>query len=520
MPTINVLTRRARIVFLVLMSLLLTIPSAGSQTPVATPAYDPADLHIIKPELRQEVAAAMPQGMTEYEIDLEFPTDTGDRTLTGGMTVRYTNTTSDALEELPFRLYANSAAEGNDAITLDSIEIDGEELEAELREQASVAIVPLPESLPAGEAVTLDVDFTTVVPVDEPAHYGMLNVATETGMWSIAHWYPMVAPRDPHGGWMLDPTSVYGDPVFTEASNYTVHITAPEELQLITSGVEIDARSAGDGWVTTTWSAAPSRDFVMLADTDMRSVEVEVAGTTITSWYHNGNNASGEASLVWTRQSLDLFNELLGEYPFIHLQVAEAEMFNAAGVEYPQLFTVGDMYYDDDPKLNGRSYFELTVAHEVVHQWFYSIVGNNQYADAFIDEGLASYLSSRVYFSEVYGDDAGADVFQRNVASPFRYMVEANMDVIVATHTDAFPSGGHYVNAAYVKAAMGFAAIHDEIGDDAFFGALQAYVEDFRFRVATPADLLAAFEAASHIEVEPLWTHWFERRNGTLDIRS
>jgi aminopeptidase N len=300
---------------------------------------------------------------------------------------------------------------------------------------------------------------------------------------------------------------------------YTVTVTAPDDLQLITSGVEIDRTSASDGMTTTTWSAAPSRDVVMLADADMLTAQDETDGTTVTSWYHEGQESAGDAALLWTIQSLDLFNGLLGEYPYTTLQVIPAAMFNAAGVEYPQLFTVSDTYYDREVDLDAHGYFEFTVAHEVVHQWFYGIVGNNQYDAAFIDEGLTNYLSSRVYFTAMYGEEIGEAVFERNIRTPFEYMVEANNDVIVATPTDAFPTDNDYVNAVYIKAPMGFFAIHETLGDDAFFDGLRAYVDAFRFRVATPADLLAAWQAVTDEDIAALWTRWFERREGTLDIR-
>lgn len=514
-PTI----RQTLVTLFLLLATISTGQIASAQTPVPNAAYDPDSLHIIKPGLREAVAAELPSGLPVYDIDVTFPEDPESRVLSGKVTVTYTNTTGDTLAELPFRLYANSAAEGEDAVTMDSVTIDGSSVEPELSERSSVAMLSLPTPLAPEESTSIEVAFTTTVPVDEPAHYGIFNYASRTDTWSLAHWYPVVAGRDPEGGWMLEPTSRNGDPVYTETGMYTVRITAPEDLQLMTSGVEIASEPAGDGTVTTTWSAAPSRDFVMLADADMQSVTEDVAGTTVTSWFHDGHGPAGEATLLWTVQSVELFNELLGEYPFVQLQAVEAAMFNAAGVEYPQLFTISDGYYQSAPDLDEHGYFEFTVAHEVVHQWFYSIVGNNQYDSAFIDEGLTNYLSSRVYFSELYGDEVGREVFGNNVARPFRYMIEGNMDVVVDTPTDAFPSERDYVNAAYVKAPMGFGAIHDEMGDEAFFGGLQAYVAEFRFEVATPADMLRAFEAAADTEVQPIWTHWFEGRNGSLDIR-
>ena len=230
------------------------------------------------------------------------------------------------------------------------------------------------------------------------------------------------------------------------------------------------------------------------------------------------HGVGGDAALEWTVNTLKAFNPLLGEYPWQQLQVLEADVFAAAAVELPQMFIMGSSYYTDPDLTSAISYFEFTVAHEAVHMWFYSLVGNNQYDDAFIDEGLTNYLSGDVYFREMYGDSVGDAAFQSFLYRPFERLIEANADVIVDFPTDNFPSASAYSSAVYTKAPHGFKAIHEAMGQDDFFAALSAYVEEFSFRVATPADLEAAFEAHTDISIRDIWGHWFERREGGLDI--
>ncbi|MGI8643940.1 MAG: M1 family aminopeptidase, partial [Thermomicrobiales bacterium] len=90
-------------------------------------------------------------------------------------------------------------------------------------------------------------------------------------------------------------------------------------------------------------------------------------------------------------------------------------------------------------------------------------------------------------------------------------------DEIAAQPTDDFPGASAYGTTIYSKAALGFGAIRDEIGDDAFFAALNAYYEANRFGVAAPDDLLAAFETASNEQLDELWRHWFEAAEGDQD---
>lgn len=508
---------------ILIASILVSIAPALAQSPLPSPVpgstYNPDDLLAIKPSLRDDIAVALPPGMPVYDIAVALSADnTRPRTLEGRLVVDYTNTTGESLEELPFRLYANSAAENHDVVMIESAVVNNVVSNVDLTVDQSIATLPFPEPLAPGDGARIEITFTTNVPTDESLHYGILNFASDTETWSLAHWYPVIAGRDPVTGWMLEPTSEYGDPIFTDAGLYTVSVTAPEELTLITSGVEVNSTVNGDGMATTVFNAAPSRDFVMFADAGMDVTTREVAGTTISSWYQPANHEAGETVTVWGEQSLTLFNDLLGEYPYRELQLAEIDIYNAAGVEFPQLIAISSDYYERPIHTSSPGYFAFTVAHEVVHQWFYNIVGNNQYKYAFIDEGLTNFLSSKVYFSEFWNEMVGEQMYNRHILSPYEKAVGSSVDPLIDTPTDDFATQGEYVTAVYSKAAVGFAAIHEEIGDDAFFNALQEYVQDFQFRVATPDDLLSAFQGASDVDVEAIWVRWFERQEGEADI--
>ncbi len=507
--------------FLTLVSaLLLAVMPLLQATPAATPttAYDPDQLVSIRPDLREDVAAAMPAGMTSYDISLSIP-DTDPATgieLAGQESVIVTNTTDAPLTELPFRLYGNTLKSPQPEMMISSVAVDGAETTWTMRVNNSAAIVPLADALAPGDLVQVEIVFTLVLPVDDASHYGMLNYSTENQTAVIAHWYPVLAGWDPNTGWMMDPPSIFGDPIFTDAGLYTVTITAPSNRTLITSGLETDRREQ-NGLQTVTFDASPSRDFSIVMSESLEPTGTIIDGTTVTSWALPEHQSASEHVADWTADTLRVFNPLLGEYPWLNLQVIEARLFDAAGVELPQMTIMGQSFYTQ--QISDGSYFEFTTAHEAVHMWFYNQVGNNQYAHAFMDEGLTNYLSADVYFRLVYGDEFADVTTTRFLAAPFRRMIEANEDVIVDFPTDSFPNASSYVSAVYTKAPMGFGAIHDAMGTDAFFAALHDYVNAFRFRVATPADQEASFLAHTDVDVRALWSHWFELREGGLDIR-
>lgn len=507
-----------------ILALLLLVSPVPGYAQVATPEsyYNPEELLAIKPHLREDVAAQLPAGMTEYDIDLTYYKGTGgdDATgfdLTGSVSAKFTNTTDDKLDSVPFRIYANTADQP-ETLLIDDVEVDGVGVDGEFSVDNSVYTIPLDRALAPGDQTRIRIEYTLTVSIDDPTHYGILNYSSENQTTVLTHWYPVVAGRDPVTGWMLKPVSRFGDPVFTSAAMYDVTITAPADSQFITSGVETLREELSDGWVETAFTAKPSRDFVIIESSLLEPVTVEQDGTTITSWHLPQHEPAGESVAEWTQNSLAVFNPLLGEYPWLQLNAIQAEVYGAAAVELPQLFIIGSSFYGSSNLDELPGYFEFTVVHEAVHMWFYSLVGNNQYDDAFIDEGITNYLSGDVYFRLQYDDDVG-DVALRNFLSrPFERMVETGADVIVDHPTDDFPNGNSYVSAVYTKAPMGFRALHLEMGDNAFFGGLSDYIKEFSFRVATPADLEAALQAHTDVDVREIWSHWFERREGALDI--
>src|SRR5699024_7108491 len=147
---------------------------------------------------------------------------------------------------------------------IDEVRVDGERAAVDLSVDNSVATIPLPAPLAPGDAVDIEMTFTATPDRDTPNHYGIFNYTTDTQTWSLAHWYPVVAGRDPEDGWMLEPTSVYGDPIFTDTALYSVDVTAPRAMHLVNSGIETSTKETGDT-TTTSFNAWPRRAFEIIA---------------------------------------------------------------------------------------------------------------------------------------------------------------------------------------------------------------------------------------------------------------
>ena len=527
MHAISIAGRHTRLdsrLFAMLIAAALLIPTLTSPAADAqAPGPGDADRELYGPVLaaQQDAVYAETEGMlSRFRIDAIFTPRTKSELahIDGSVQLRFVNITPDALSELYLRLYPNADEYADGGMTLADISSDGSELDVRLSEADTLATVTLPQSLPSGAALDLSLDFTSTIPTDPAGSYGMYSYDVQSGSYALAHWLPLLAGFDPATGWELGPPSEYGDPVFTNTALFDVSITSPTDFVLVTTGSEVESAPNGD-LMTHRFVSGPVRDFVMALDADFQVESLTVGETVVNSYFNPDSAETGLEVLTAGAQSLEVYNRLAGDYPYAEMDLVQIDLGNGAGgVEFPQLMFIGGDYYGPSETLTLiPGYLEFVVAHEVAHQWWYGLVGNNQYRHAFIDEGMANYLTI-VYFEQIYGEEAANQQINYNLKASYFARLFKDGDQIVDQPTDDFPSQRAYGSIVYGKAALGFGEVRDTIGDDAFFDGLRAYVSEFRFGIAEPQDLKEAFETASDTDLDELWRHWFEAAEGGQDF--
>ena len=354
----------------------------------------------ISADVRDQVYDDTAGSLSRYRIEVEIIPPAGEDALTtieGTVDLLVVNSLDDPMDEVVFRLYSNDDRYGAGSMEMDDVEVGGEAAEVDLSVSDTVATVALPDELVPGAAAAISYDFTGVVDNDPAGSYGMYTYSPASGTMALAHWYPVLAGITPGGDWNTEPVSVNSDPIFTGSALYDVSLTMPDGWQVASSGVEV-ASDDDDGRSTRQFVTGPSRDFTIVADETFERSEQRVGDTVVISWFEPEDEEGGEAVLGAGVASLEQFEPLLGDYPYGEMDLVQVSVGNgAAGIEFPQLMFIGGSYYNDPPTANNRiSFLESLVVHEVMHQWFYGLVGNDHYDHAWQDESLANFLM--VYF--------------------------------------------------------------------------------------------------------------------------
>ncbi|HID86299.1 MAG TPA: M1 family peptidase, partial [Anaerolineae bacterium] len=158
-------------------------------------------------------------------------------------------------------------------------------------------------------------------------------------------------------------------------------------------------------------------------------------------------------------------------------------------------------------------FFELTVVHEVAHQWWYNVVGNDVIDEPWLDEALVQY-STLLYYEEVHGR-ARYDQVLRTWQQMVDQAVEEGRDDVVGSPMSHWAGRGDaYGLIVYIKGPLFFHALREEMGDEAFFEALRRYYQTYKYGIAEPEGLLSIAEEVSGQELDELYRHWILAAEG------
>jgi hypothetical protein len=381
-----------------------------------------------------------------YVLDVRV--DRGYRRVRGSVRVRFT--ASRPTERLVFRLWPNGPAQRSEGQRLDVgvVRQEGRRL-AVGRPDPTTLVVHLGRQLAPGESVAVSMPWSLRVGGGGPD-----RIARFDGGVRLGSFFPILS-WDPDRGWIVDPPARFlAESSTTPAADFDVHVRAPRGARVLVSG-----DPAGNG----VWHARAVRDVaVAVGPFRVRAVAAHApAPVRVRVAFTVPAAVSLNAVVRTAKASLERLSRLYGPYPWRTYTVVLPPDLGEEGIEYPTLSYVGSVATT------------LILRHETGHQWFYSLVGNDQYTDPWLDETGATWaqtrLGSRVVGPPLTGvAHVGESIAYWN-ARRRRYFAEV------------------YGGGVLALRSLGPAAHVD--------CALRLYVARNAYRIARPGDLLDALNA-------------------------
>lgn len=478
-------------------------PSPLMNSPTITP---PHTLEYASPILNvSDQAAAM---LPEFTADLAMA-HTWDHyvitatlipdelTIWGDVQVLMRNRGTVPLDALYFRLYPNHADFGGSLEVAEPVRVDGQPVPVRLEQDGVLMRLGLNQPLAPGDSTTVAMRFTARTQRNASGSaYGAFN--QEGGVWSLATFYPVLARRFGND-WDLRVVQDQGDLAVTQTALYEVFLDTPPDWTLVTTGARISQQPLAHGPRREHFVSGPQRDFFLAAVRGLNQASTMVDGTRIVTYYQPDNPATGQRTLEVAAQSLRTFNDRFGRYPLAELEVIQAALTRFLGVEYPGVVLIEDNLYN-----RGGRTLDTTVAHEVGHQWWYSLVGNDVQGEPWLDEGLTSYM--QVIYYEGQGNQASAEGELDNFRSYYLAARKSGRDGPAGGAVGSFD--GNYVALVYAKGALFFHALRLHLGDELFFRSLQNYYAAYRYKEARGIDMLNQAQHTCDCDLQPLYDDW------------
>jgi hypothetical protein len=429
---------------------------------------------------------------TTYQMDLYL--DAINRIVYGQSQIKTINTSGRVLGELwlaiypqafqdpgsspaPSAAYAQGFSSGG--IQIKQVKVNG--VPSEFITEDICMKVMLPSDMLPEEELTVDISWQAEVP-RVAYRYG-----TADGVFMLGHFYPTLNAMS-DSGWCRPLNSPFGDPFCLSAASYLVRINLPQDYRLITSGELIASLALDNGRENHLIKAELVRDFSLTACSRYEKLEQAEKNITLKCFLPPDMQAKGREIIKQAGQIVQYYNCLWGTYPYGELSVVVVPMQGFSGMEY-----AGVVYISED-QLDHPGVVTL-LAHEIAHQWWYGLVGNDQYDEPWLDEGLAEY-SATLYINHVQGQD------QAQLSPGIAKRV--NLDRALPD----FVSDEQYRQVAYQGGEDFWLALEQELGRDKVQKILRSYLANYKHQLVTSQDLERVINQEAHRDMSAFFAAW------------
>lgn len=391
------------------------------------------------------------------------------------------------LDELYLTIYPNAANPSNREYNVDLqyLAINDKEIDFEIQgEDHTQVYLELEKTLQKGKRLTIQFEY-------EFDYWDNGRIADYGDYYLTMFFYPFVAMYDDEG-WNIDAYTFHGESYYNEIGDYYVSINVPDTYKVATGG-EFISQEVEESRQINHYELKNARDFSFSASKDYMVYEHVVDDRTYQIYsIRSLSNAELTLSKNILTNTFEYFETEIGAYPYHHFTLEYGHFY---GME-----STGVIYCSEE--IN-----EGTVVHEVIHQWFYSMVGNDQSDESFLDEAMTTFMQS-LYYYRMYGMQGydGFLDFRNSLQTRFDDRYIACQGESLLQKVDEFED--QYAYLIYYHGPSMFRYYIEEFLDgdiEEFYDIIHVYFQTYQYNIATLDDFLNLLETESGIDNTKEW---------------
>lgn len=495
---------------------------------------------------------------------LEATLDEKSHTISGNVTIHYTNNSPETLEFIWLYLEQNRFTEdsrgtlttpimgnrysgdiegGFDLSGVSAKTKTGTSSKYLINDTRMQLFLDKPLAAKGGE-VEIKMNFKFKVPVHGMDRMGRLEVKDGT-IYTIAQWYPRVAVFDDVVGWNTEPYLGAGE-FYCEYGNFDVKITAPANQTVVCSGVLQNPKEVLTKQQQERWAQAEKSDktvYIIKAN-EVGKPAAHVKSSGNLTWHFKMDNTRDVAwaaskAFIWDAAKINLPDGKTGMAQSVYPQESNDKKnawgrsteFTKASIEfysntyYPYPYqnainvaaNVGGMEY---PGVSFCSYRSNDAAdlwdvtdHEFGHNWFPMIVGSNERRYAWLDEGLNTFINHYSTAAFNNGEFPTTGDKPRNLVGYLTYPNREGIDT-----SPEVADARNLAYTAYYKPAAGLYMLREYIlGHERFDNAFKSYIRTWAYKHPQPTDFFNHIENVAGENLDWFWKGWFYG-NANIDL--
>jgi len=475
---------------------LIVIAVLGASAVIYREQVSVSTASVLSPQVLSVATAFPAPEKTSYQMKLRL--DVANNILYGTTLLNTQNTSGKTLDELWFTAYPNCfqsidktpapleayyAGFNQGWLRFSLIKVNGQDVQFTEKE-ASIQVKTVSAIAPEAN-IQVEMTWRAQIPRLQ-YRYGSNNT-----VYMLGNFYPTlnVLSKD---GWHNSYNSVFGDPFCFQSAYYAVSLNIPNAYNVVATGRTLSQTSEDDGRDTYLIEARDARDFSLLVMYDYTEIKEEIKGVTIKCYFPRKHPEIAQQILRKSGQIIAYYASQFGSYPYEEFKVAFVPMQGFHGMEYSGLIFLREEFLQAgyEPELS-----DFILAHEIAHQWWYGMVGNDQLREPWLDEGLANW-SAYKYLQEVEG---------KPIPAGLEYKEGTNL----GKELKEMYSRQEYYLTAYTGGEAFWFGLEKELGHETVIKVLRRYLANYKNKIATTQDLMDIIKMEAHQDMSGYIYKWF-----------
>ncbi|RDY69132.1 M1 family peptidase [Halobacillus trueperi] len=331
----------------------------------------------------------IPSG-TDSSYDIKLKMD-DEENFTVDAIIEIKNTSEDAWEEIPFYFIPNMFTAQNSPsldkpseVEVNMVALNGKEVPYSLKKDKLT--IPLKQKINPNDSINVRFTYNFTLPEEG------LRFTKQGEDFHLAQWYPMVPTY--REGWNIESFRFKGETVHTPYSNFKIEYDVPANYTVATTSDEdvFPIKNKNQLKITQVKEVFIAiLDDPYVAERELNNIKIRVYGMQDKSQL---NEDVADIAV----EAFSYFQDRIGPYPYKQFDI----ILNGMGMEYPGIVTAWTVYNSGGP-VRPDAVKKIAV-HEIAHQWFYGMINNDPFHDAWLDEGMAQ-LATSLFYSDYEGRD-------------------------------------------------------------------------------------------------------------------